>query len=79
MKSDDTARGNRNFLTGLGIAPWTLRLFAQLKIAKAGQLDCFPRFECDSHFLEKALDHIFGFAFVKAELLEQEIGEFGFS
>src|SRR5437667_461451 len=53
VEGDHTPRRDRNFLAGLRIAPGTLRLFAQLKIAEPGQLDAVARFERDADLLEK--------------------------
>jgi hypothetical protein len=38
MKGNDTARGDRNFLTRFGIPARTLRFVAQLEVAEARQL-----------------------------------------
>ena len=78
VERHDAARGDRNFLAGLGIASGPLRLLAQLEIAEAGQLDAVAGLERDADFLEEPLDHVLGFALVEAELLEQQIGKFGF-
>ena len=77
MEGDDAARGDRNFFAGLGIAAGTLRLVAQLEIAEAGQLDAIAPFQRIANFLEKALDHVLGFALVQPDLFEQQIGKFG--
>ena len=78
MKSDDASRGDRDLFAGLGIAPRTLRLFAELEIAESRQLDAVAGLERGTDLLEEALDHVLRFAFVQAELLEQQVGEFGF-
>src|SRR6266542_1414016 len=78
VEGDDTASRDRNFLTGLGVASRSLRLFAELEIAETRQLDTVAGLERDADFLEEALDHVLGFALVKPELLEKQIGKFGF-
>ena len=50
---------------------------AQLKVAEARELDAVSALERRSDFLEKALDHVLGFALVETELLEQQVGQFG--
>ncbi len=67
-----------NLFPGLGIAPRPLRLFAELEIAETGELDAVARLQGDAHLLEEPLDHVLGFALVEPELLEQQVGEFGF-
>src|SRR6185369_1331256 len=78
MKCHDSARGDWNFFAGFWIAAGALRLLAQLEVAEARKLDRLAGFEGDAHFLEKPLDHVLGFAFVEAELLEEQVGKFGF-
>jgi hypothetical protein len=78
MKRHDTACRDRYFLSGLGIAAGALWLVAQLKIAEARELDRSACFERDANFFEKALDHVFRFALVEAQLFEEQVGEFGF-
>src|SRR5690606_24326553 len=70
--------GDRNLLAGLRIAAGPLRLLPQLEVAEAGQLDAVAGLERDADLLEKALDHVLGFPLVEPELLEQQVGEFGF-
>src|SRR5437867_12594167 len=74
VEGDDAPGGDRNFFPGFRIAPGTLRFFAQLKIAEAGELHAVAGFERDSDLLEKALDHVLGFAFVKARSEERRVG-----
>src|SRR6266581_246452 len=78
VEGDDASSRDRNFLTRLGVASRSLRLFAELEIAETGQLDAVAGFERDADFLEEALDHILGFALVEPELLEKQIRKFGF-
>ena len=78
VERDDAPRGDRNLLAGLGVAAGSLRLFAQLEIAEAGQLHALARLERDAHLLEEALDHVLRLALVEPELLEQQVGQFGF-
>ena len=78
MEGDDAASSDRNFLTRLWVASRSLRFFAELEIAETGQLDAVAGLERDADFLEEALDHVLGFALVKPELLEKQIGKFGF-
>jgi hypothetical protein len=76
VEGDDAAGGNRDLLAGLGIAPGTLRLVAQLEIAEAGQLDAVAFLQRKADFVEESFDHVFGFTLVEADLVEQQIGEF---
>ena len=78
VEGHDAARGDRDFLAGLGIAPGTLRLVAQLEVAEAGQLDAVAVFQRGADFLEEGLDHVLGFALVKPDFLEQQVGQFSF-
>src|SRR5512135_684926 len=78
VEGDDAARRDRNLLSGLRIAPGSLRLFAQLEIAEAGQLDAAALFERRPDLLEEALDHVLRLPLVEPQLLEEEVGEFGF-
>src|SRR5262245_58636522 len=77
VEGDDAAGAYWYFLAGLGIAPGTLRLVAQLEIAEAGKLDALPALERASDLLEKRLDHVFGLALVQPDLLEQQVGQLG--
>src|SRR2546427_3745789 len=78
VEGDNAAGRDRNFLTRLGVASRSLRLFAELEISETGQLDAVAGLERDADFLEEALDHVLGFALVEPELLEKQIGKFGF-
>src|SRR6266581_447170 len=76
MEGHHAAGGDRDFLAGLGVAPGTLRLVAQLEIAEAGQLHAVPLAQAGADLLEERLDHVLGFALVEADLFEEQIGEF---
>jgi len=78
VEGDDAARSDRDFLTGLGVAPGPLRLFAELEIAEARQLHAAAFLERGADLLEEALDHVLRFPLVEAELFEEEVGQFGF-
>ena len=78
VESHDAPRRDGNLLAGLRIAPGALRLLAELEVAEAGELNAVAGFERGAYFLEEALDHVLGFALVEPELLEQQVGEFGF-
>src|SRR5690606_21189451 len=77
MESDDAACRNRNFLAGFRIASRSLRLVAQLEVAKAGQLDRFAALQRIADFVEEGFDHVLGFALVQADLFEQQFCQFG--
>src|SRR5512139_2879183 len=77
VERDDAPRRDRDFLAGLGVAAGVLRLLAQLEIAEAGELHAVARLERRADFLEEALHHVLGFALVEAQLLEEQVGEFG--
>ena len=62
----------------LGLRPGPLRLLAQLEVAEARELDALAGLERHADFLEEALDHVLRLALVEPELLEQEVGQFGF-
>ncbi len=61
-----------------GLRPGRCGFSRKLEVAEAGQLHRLAGFERDADFLEEALDHVLRFALVEAELLEEQIGEFGF-
>src|SRR6185295_13647711 len=77
VEGDDTAGADGNLLAGRGIAPWALRLVAQLEVAEAGKLDAFAALERSADLLEEGLAHVLGLALVQPDLLEQQIGQFG--
>ena len=62
----------------LGLRPGRCGFSRSWKLPKPDSLTLSPGLQRDADFLEKALDHVLGFALVEAELLEQQIGEFGF-
>ena len=78
MEGNHAAGGDRNLLSGLGVAARTLRLVAQLEIAETGKLDPFRIFEREADLLEKRFHHVLGFALVESNLLQQQICQFGF-
>src|SRR5438046_2743449 len=78
VKSHHAASGDRNLFTGLGVSPRPLRLFAQLEISETRELHAVAGLQRNSNFFEETLDHVLRFALVEPELLEQQIGEFGF-
>src|SRR5690348_2008286 len=77
VERHDAARGDRDLLSGLGIATRTLRLFAQLEIAEARELHAAAFLERRADLLEEALDHVLRLTLVEAELLEEKIGQLG--
>src|SRR3954470_10232661 len=78
VERHDAAGGDRDLLTGLGVATRTLRLFTELEITEARKLHAVAHLQRHANFLEEALDHVLRFALVEAELLEEQVGEFGF-
>jgi hypothetical protein len=76
MKSNHSSRGDRDFFTGLGIAAWSLRLVAQLKVSESRKLYAITTLQGIPDFFEKSLDHVLGLTLVEADLLEQQVGEF---
>src|SRR5512147_2684152 len=78
VESDHPSRGDRDLFAGFRIATWTLRFFAELEIAEAGQLDAVAALQSNAYLLDEVLDHVLGFALVEAELLEEEVSQFGF-
>jgi len=78
MKRDDTARGNRNRFAGLRIAARALRFVAQLEVAEARQLHAVAAFERVANDFEESFDHVFRFALVESDVVEQHLGQFGF-
>src|SRR5487761_741604 len=77
VERDDASGGDRNLLSGLGVAPGALGLFAELEIPEARQLDAATFLQRRADLLEEALDHVLGFALVQAQLLEEKIGPLG--
>ena len=77
MEGDHPPGGDRDLFTSLGIAPGALGLVTQLEVAEARQLHAVAPLERHPDLLEKALDHVLGFALVQPDLIEQQIGEFG--
>src|SRR5437763_9225640 len=75
VKRHDAPRRDRNLFARLRIATGPLWFLAQLKVAEARELDAVSTLERRSDFLEKALDHVLGFALVETELLEQQVGQ----
>ena len=61
-----------------GLRPGRCGFSRSWKLPKPDSLTRVAGFERDADFLEKTLDHVLGFALVEAELLKQQIGEFGF-
>src|SRR5579883_866969 len=72
------ARGNRNFLTGLGIASRPLVLVPQVEIAETRQLHLLPPLECLAKHLEKRVDEFLRLALVEPDVQEQTLGHFRF-
>ncbi len=62
----------------LGLRPGRCGFSRSWKLPKPDSLTLSPRFERDADLLEETLDHVLGFALVEAELLEQQVGQFGF-
>src|SRR5208337_3340269 len=48
------------------------------EIAEAGELDAITGLQGDADLFEESLDHVLGFALIESELLEQQVGKFGF-
>src|SRR5262245_9943681 len=78
VKRHDPSGGNGNLLARFGIAARTLRLFAKLEVAEPRELHAVAHFERHANLLEKTFDHVLRFTLVEAELLEEQVGEFGF-
>src|SRR6185437_13980925 len=72
------ARGNRNFLAGLGIAPRPLVLVSQVEVAETRQLHLLPLLECLAQHLEECIDEFLRLALVEAHVHEQTLGHFRF-
>jgi hypothetical protein len=47
-------------------------------LPKPRQLDAVAALQGNADLLEEVLDHVLGFALVEAQLLEEEISQFGF-
>ena len=62
----------------LGLRPGRCGFSRSWKLPKPDSLTLSPCFERDADLLEEALDHVLGFALVEPELLEQQVGQFGF-
>src|SRR5690606_8229306 len=78
VEGDHAPRGDRDLLAGLGVAPRSLGLVAQLEIAETRQLDALAALERVADLVEEGLDHVLGFALVQPDALEQHFGQFGF-
>ena len=61
-----------------GLRPGRCGLSRSWKLPKPESLTPLPLLERDADLLEERLDHVLRFALVEADLLEQQIGQFGF-
>src|SRR5690348_3079324 len=77
-ESHHPARGDRDLLAGLGIAPRALVLLPQVEIAEAGQLHLLPLFERLAYHFEKRVHEFLRLALVQAHVQEQTLGHFRF-
>src|SRR5690554_1813503 len=77
VEGDDATRRDRDFLAGLGVAPRTLGLVAELEVAEAGELDGFATLQGRANLLEETLDHVLGLALVQPHPFKKQFGQFG--
>src|SRR5688572_25257198 len=73
---DDAARGDRNLLAGLRIAPGALVFVAQLEVTEARELDLLAGFETVAHLFEKVVHKLLGLPLVQAKLFKQGFRQF---
>lgn len=59
MKGHDAARWNVHQGAGLWVAAGPRDFVAELEVAEACQLDCFPAPERVADFSEEGVDHVF--------------------
>ena len=73
MESYHAAGSNRHFLAGFRVAAGSLRLVAQLEIAKAGNLDFLAARQRGADFLKKEFDDFFGIVLLTLLTLSTKI------
>src|SRR5690242_20898436 len=75
-EGDHGARGNRDFLAGLGVAARALVLAAQVEVAEARQLHLPARFQRLAQHVEERVDEFLRLAFVEPDVRVQTLGHF---
>ena len=75
VESHHATRLDGDRFTGARVASWTWRLGANLEISKAGNFDIIAIDQAVRDQIEKCIDHVFGFAFVQADLLKQQFSQ----
>src|SRR6478672_11942185 len=74
----DGARGDRNLLARLGVAPRALVLASQVEVAEARKLHLATGLERFAERVEERVDEFLRLAFVEADFVEQTFGHFRF-
>src|SRR5690349_15406515 len=75
---DDTARGDRDLLAGLGIAPGALVLVAELEVAETRQFHLLAGLQAVADLLEEIVHELLGLPLVQAQLFKQRFSQLRF-
>src|SRR5437016_10383766 len=78
VERDHAARGDGDFLAGLGVAAGALWFVAQLKVTEPGQLHALPILERQADLLEERLHHVLRLALVQPHLFKKHVRQLGF-